>query len=221
MTISRLGLATTMVMALSGATTGCALFTKADPVVLRYFTPEALGGPPRDIALVKAPAGTPLELRLGRVTAASYLKDRIAFRDQGFEIGYYDRLRWTERPEDLLRRALGRALFEDEGIRQIVSGAGPILDVDLGAFEELKAPRHVARITVTWVLRDDQHVQLQQTFTIERAVASGEAAGHAALAPAMAAAFDEAVQRVVARTKTALANNANTTNGTSVTAVRP
>ena len=132
--------------ALSASALGCAFFTKSKPVMLRYFTPETTSAPrqPAGVAMAMRPEG--LDLRLGRVNAASYLKDRIAFRDRSFEIGYYEELRWTEKPEAYLRRALGRALFEEQGVRQIVSGVGTTLDVDLDAFEEVRSPRHEARI---------------------------------------------------------------------------
>jgi cholesterol transport system auxiliary component len=188
----------TFLAALAMAPLGCAFFTKSDPVVLRYFTPETLAARPDSPGVTLAMRPTAFDLRLGRVNSASYVKDRIAFRDKNFEVGYYENMRWTEKPESYLRRALGRALFEEQGVRQIISGPGPTLDVDLDAFEELRSPRHVARMQVTWVLHDDQHVQREETFTVERPIASGES-GPDAIAGAMAGAFDESVQRVVTR----------------------
>jgi ABC-type uncharacterized transport system auxiliary subunit len=187
--------------ALSSATLGCAFFTKSDPVVVRYFTPEGLGSPAGPSARFTAGTTSPaaVDLRIGRINSASYLRDRIAFRDESFEIGYYERLRWTEKPEAYLRRALGRALFQEQGVHQIVSGPGPTLEVDLDAFEELKSPRHAARIQVTWLLHDEQRVQFQETFTIERPIPSGDVSGSGGIAPAMAEAFEQAVQRVVGR----------------------
>ncbi len=186
----------TVLAALATAPLGCAFFTKSDPVVLRYFTPETLAVTPDPSGV--AVAMRPFDLRLGRVNAASYVKDRIAFREKSFEVGYYEELRWTEKPEAYLRRALGRELFERQGVRQIISGPGPTLDVDLNVFEELRSPRHAARMQVTWVLHDDQHVQREQTFTVERPIAAGES-GPDAIARAMAEAFDESVQAVVTR----------------------
>jgi cholesterol transport system auxiliary component len=199
---------TTALAALSSTTPGCAFFTKSDPVVLRYFSPEAIGVRPDPAGVAQAMPPSRLDLRIGRVNAASYLKDRIAFRDKDFEIGYYDELRWTEKPEAYLRRALGRALFEEQGVRRIISGPGPTLDVDLDAFEELRSPRHAARIQVTWLLRDDQRVQVQETFTIERVIPSSESRGPAGIAAAMADAFDESVKRVVGRVMLALSTSA-------------
>ena len=196
--------------ALPSTTPGCAFFTKSDPVVLRYFSPEPIGVPPDPAGVAQAMPPTSLDLRIGRVNAASYLKDRIAFRDKDFEIGYYDDLRWTEKPEAYLRRALSRALFEEQGVCRIISGSGPTLDVDLDAFEELRYPRHAARIQVTWALRDDQRVQIQETLTIERVIPSSEPSGPVGIAAAMAEAFDESVKRVVARVVGALSKSAIT-----------
>jgi cholesterol transport system auxiliary component len=197
-----------LVAAFASPLAGCAFFTKSDPVVLRYFTPETLVIRPDSsgVALAMRPAS--LDLHLGRVNSASYLKDRIAFRDRNFEIGYYEELRWTEKPEAYLRRALQRALFEEQGIRQIISGPGPTLDVDLDAFEELKSPRHVARMQVTWILHDDQHVQREETFTVERPISASEPTGPGGIAAAMAEAFDESVKRVVTRVTVALSQTA-------------
>jgi cholesterol transport system auxiliary component len=191
--------------ALAASALGCAFFTKSKPVMLRYFTPETAAVRPQPAGVAMSMRTGGLDLRLGRVNAASYLKDRIAFRDEGFEIGYYEELRWTEKPESYLRRALGRALFEEQGVRQIISGAGTTLDVDLDAFEEARSPAHAARIQITWALRDDERVQLQETFAIERPIASAAPGGPEEIAAAMAGAVDESVRHVVARVMIALA----------------
>jgi cholesterol transport system auxiliary component len=208
-----------VVGALSVPLLGCAFFTKSDPVILRYFTPEAIGerSSPPDAARATGDRPASLELRLGRVNAASYVKDRIAFRDRGYEIGYYEELRWTEKPEAYLRRALTRALFESQGIRQVVSGPGPTMDVDLDAFEELRSPRHAARMQVTWALRDDQSVQHQETFVVERPLPPGGPSSPEAIAAAMAQAFDASVERVVAGVTAALSRGV-TTKGPPVAA---
>jgi cholesterol transport system auxiliary component len=197
-----------LVAALAASPLGCAFFTKSDPVVLRYFTPETLATRPDSSGVALAMRGAAFDLRLGRVNAASYVKDRIAFRDKNFEIGYYEELRWTEKPEAYLRRALRRALFEEQGVRQIISGPGPTLDVDLDAFEELRSPRHAARMQITWVLHDDARVQREETFTVERAIPGAEPSGPDGIAAAMAGAFDESVQRVVTRVMSAMAQPA-------------
>jgi len=178
---------------------GCALLNKSDSLYFRYFTPEPKD---RTASVVVAPtaSGGDLYLRLGRVNALSYLKDKIAFRDSEYEVGFYDLWQWTEKPETYLRRGMQRALFERPGIRQILSGAGPTLDLELDAFDELRGPLHVARVRVTWTLHDDQSVLVQNTVTIERAIASNanaSAAAPKALVVAMSDALGDAITRIV------------------------
>lgn len=161
---------------------------------IRYFTPE-----PPAATTPAAPVAPGLALRLTRVEAAAYIEDRIAFRDAGAEVGYHGALRWAEPPEDVVRRALARALFEERRVQERVSGAGPSLELELGAFEEVRAPRHLARIEVTVRLRADRLVALQRTITVERPIraAPPDRAGNA-IALAMGEALREVVDRVAA-----------------------
>jgi cholesterol transport system auxiliary component len=146
---------------------GCALLTKSEPVIPRYFSPEApaLSEP----TVARDAAG--LELRLGRVNADAYIKDRIVHRDSAYEVGYYDDRVWTEKPEAYVRRALARALFDERGVTQLLSGAGATLDVDVVAFEEVRAPAHVARIELVYVIYDDRVVRLSRSVVVERPIA--------------------------------------------------
>lgn len=183
----------------------CALTSKADSNVFRYFTPEGLDAqqpPAQTVASSQSPAG--IQLRLGRVTSAAYLRESIAYRDSSFEVGYFDDARWTERPDIYVRRALSRVLFEQRGMQEIVSGPGPTVDVELEAFEELRAPRHAARVKMTWTLRDDQFVRVQETFTVERDLPAG-ASTPSDVARAIGSALDEAVTRIAGRTSKVLA----------------
>ena len=190
---------------------GCALTSKSDSVIFRYFTPERVVARAADAA-PRAPSASHLQLRVGRVGASTYLKDRIAFRDSDYEVGYYDELRWTERPEAYVRRALVRALFEDQPIRQIISGPGPTVDVELSAFEELRAPRHAARVELTWILRDDQAVLLQRTFLVERPIVEAKSETSAsAVATAMSEALGEAVKAMVTGIVAELSRSATVT----------
>ena len=177
---------------------GCSLLSTRHPAKIRYFTPEEVT-PPGETTVAEP---GDLEVRLAHIQAASYIQDRIAFRDAGTEIGYYGNLRWSEPPEDYLRRALARALFEQRGVREIVSGGGPSLEIDLEGFEELKAPRHAARVVVTWRLRADHHVVRQKTVVVERPL-HGDAdtdkvANAQAVAAGIAGALGEAVDHIVA-----------------------
>jgi len=170
---------------------GCALLTKSEPVIPRYFSPEA----PALSKPAAAGDGAGLELRLGRVTADAYLKDRIVHRDSAFEIGYYDDRVWTEKPEAYVRRALARALFDERGVTQLLSGVGATLDVDVVAFEEVREPVHLARIELVYVVYDDRVVRLSRSVVVERPIApaKGDAAANQAvkaLSTALVAAVD-------------------------------
>lgn len=167
---------------------GCALLTKSEPVVPRYFSPESV-----------EPAGlrateTGLELRLGRVNSDAYIKDRIVHRDSDFEIGYYDDRVWTDKPEAYVRRALARALFDERGVTQRLSGVGATLDVDIVAFEEVRAPAHVARIKLVYAIYDDRVVRLSRSLVVERPIrpSKGDAADEMvqAISAALVAAVD-------------------------------
>jgi hypothetical protein len=178
----------------------CALTNKSDSVFFRYYSLERVTP-----AAATTPTPTKLQLRLGRVGAASYLKDKIAYRDGGNEIGFYDGLRWTERPEAYLYRAMSRALFEQHAIQQIVGGVGPTLEIELNAFEELRAPRHAARVEVSWMLRDDQLVIVQKTLVVEKPIASAKSDSDAsAVATSMADALREAIETMVTAVVTQL-----------------
>jgi ABC-type uncharacterized transport system auxiliary subunit len=137
-------------------------------------------------------------LRVGRVNAASYIRDRIAFRASSVEIGYYDDLRWTEKPESYVRRDLARALFEDEGVQEIVGGMGPTLDVDVDSFEELPES-HAAVVQLSWQLRDDTVVLQRQTIRVQRPLELEPKGGSTqrSLALALSGALDDAIDQIV------------------------
>lgn len=179
-------------LALVGA--GCALTSKADSVLFRYFSPElaSTAGPSSGEAV-----GRGLELRIGRIDAAAYIKDRLVFREDSQEVHYYDDLRWSEKPEAFLRRAVRRALFEDRGLHELVSRAGPTLELELDALDEVRGKSPLARARVTWVLRDEQTVLVQRTLVIERPLGSAKSPPPPdELARAMAAALAEVVRGV-------------------------
>jgi ABC-type uncharacterized transport system auxiliary subunit len=197
--------------ALLSCALGCALLTKSDPTLLRYYSLDAA----RPRARLSGPATPPLQLRLGRVNASSYIRDRIAFRSSSVEVGYYDDLVWTEKPESYVRRDLARALFEDAGIQEIVSGVGATLDVDLEAFEELRGER-VVLVRLSWQLRNDTVVLLRRTVTFRHALDvdskdTSAAATDRAIAVALSAALQDAVDAVVGAVVPRLAADARET----------
>lgn len=192
------------IMTLSG--TGCALLNKSDSVYVRYFSPEPRERGESVLAATPNTATSNLSVRLGRVNALSYLKDRIAFRDADYEIGFHDLWQWTEKPESYLRFGMERALFEQHGVRQIISGTGPTLELELDAFDEVRSPRHLARVQVTWLLYGDQTVLVQNTVTVDRAIPAGaDAKDPKPLVSAMSDALGDVIADVVASVMPVLA----------------
>lgn len=172
----------------------CALTSKGTALSPRYFSPE-LGAPP---ASSPAPVGEPLALRLGTVEAASHLEERMAYRVHASELGYEEERRWTERPEEYLRRALEQELFERRQLRRVVSGASTTLDVELTAFEELRGPTPRVRLALRFTLHDARQSSLERSLTVERelAPASRETLHAQLVASALGAALASAVTEV-------------------------
>jgi cholesterol transport system auxiliary component len=178
----------------------CALLSKAEPLVPRYFTPEDTSGIHEGKATVLPPGLEPRKLRLGSVRAGSQLRERIVFRNSSHELGYYEDRRWTERPEAYLRRALARTLFEQRGLVRVVSGPAPTLDIELVAFEEVRGPEHEARAQAIITLDDDRVGSFQQTVTVEQPVRSDAKADDAdAAVDALAIALQECVKQIADR----------------------
>lgn len=169
---------------------GCALLSKGEVSMRRYFSPDLSVDAP-----VRSVRASSLELRLGRVTASDSLDERMMLRTSAQEISFYDDRLWTEKPETYLRRGLSRILFEERGLRSILRGAGPTLDVELISFEEVKSQAHVGRVKVAFTLSDERVVSLQETVCVDRpvVVASSETE-----ASAVARAMGEALRDVVA-----------------------
>jgi hypothetical protein len=166
---------------------GCDLFSRGKALDVRWFTPERIHseGIANAQGVTSAPGGAaegqpgreassgPCELRLASVTSAADLGPRIHFGDGLYRVEQYEGLRWTERPEHYVRRALGRTLFEQGTFRRSVSGGAPTLDVELLDFEEVKTPaQHAARIVVRVVVASD-HVLAERTLVVTEPVVGG------------------------------------------------
>lgn len=182
---------------LLGLLSQCALTSKADAIYPRFYSPE-----PDAAATTPAPAAAPaLALRLGQVSAASYVEERFAYRVAPTELSYYEDRRWTESPEQYLRRALERELFERRGIHRVVSGPSATLDVELTAFEELRTAPARVRLALTFSLHDDRQAQLQRSLVVERPLGSAAAGASArdvtaALTSALAAVVSQISEQV-------------------------
>lgn len=194
------------------ALTSCALTQKAQPTVPRFFSPEPAHAP-ASLPRVEQP----VELRLGRVQAAAHIREKIIYRNSPNEFGFYEDLLWTERPENYLRRALTQTLFEEEGVRSIVTGAGSTLDVELVSFEEIRKPQHLAQVRLTLVLRDDRAVRLEQTLTVERPIPTVE---KSQLPGAIAAALGDALRSAVVQVSERVLPQLAPTSTATATAAR-
>ena len=170
---------------------GCALLSKSDPLTPRYFT---LAGRGVDTPAMSSSSGTPARqvppLSLGRVSGAAQLRERIVYRSGDHEVGYYDDWRWTERPDVYLRRVLVRTLFEERRFQQVISGAAPVLQAELLAFEQIRDDPQRVRMEVLITLYEGRATRLTETIGIERPVQEASGDGHA---NAVARAFEEAL----------------------------
>jgi len=140
----------------------CALTSKADALAPRYFNPQST------TVSRSAPAPQPFELRLGQVSSAQHLDERISYRLISAEVGFYEDRRWTELPEAYLRRALERELFEQRKLTRVITGSAPVLDVELTAFEELRQAPSRVRVCVTFSLRDERRSLLERSLELEQ-----------------------------------------------------
>jgi hypothetical protein len=187
---------------------GCALTSKADIVEIRYFSPEQVkprltGGDASTAPAAPAPNGA-LDVRLGRVSSGSNLRERIAFRDAAYELGYYEDWRWTERPETFVRRELGRTLFEEHGMHRVFNGSSPTVDVEVIAFDDLRLKTgRAARVQLKAMLSDDSGVLWEDTLTVDRPV-SADKPKIEDVVGAMAIALDAASEQLAAKVQAAL-----------------
>lgn len=200
-------------------TSACALTSKADLVETRYFSPERVkprlsGADPTAAPPASAPNGA-LRVRLGRVSSGPNLRERIAYRDAAYELGYYEDLRWSERPETYVRRELGRSLFEEHGLQRVLGGVAPTLDVEVIAFDDLRLKTgRAARVQLKVLLYEDNSVIFEDTLTVDRPVA-GDKPKIEDVVAAMAAALDASAEQVTLKVRNALAAKRSATPAAS------
>lgn len=154
---------------------GCALTSKSEPLAPRYYQPDLSSLPARPAAEAEKSLADAPALRLGRVSAAAHLRERLVFRLPNRELGFYEDRRWTETPDSYLHRALAEVLFEREGLRRSVGGAGLTLDVELLDFEEVKSAHPVAHVRATLLLHDGRSVMRERTVDVQRPIAAAGA----------------------------------------------
>jgi cholesterol transport system auxiliary component len=162
------------ILLLVSAVPGCALLSKSDPMVPRYFSLEPAAAPRASAA------PTDLQLRLGPVTSGSEIRQNLVVRDAKAELSYSEERRWTEKPEAYLRRALSQELFERRGVRRVISGPSLSIEVELVSFEEVKGSAgSAARVAATLILHDERVVRMEKTLTVEVPVERASAPDHA------------------------------------------
>jgi cholesterol transport system auxiliary component len=184
---------------------GCALSSKGEALTPRYFSPALLDVSSTGAAAESSPtpaAPTAPELRIGRIEPAAHLQERIAYRLGPSELAYYDDRRWTEPPEQFVRRALESELFERRAFRRVVAGVAPTLDVEVLSFEELRQGAPRARLALLVTLRDERHALLERTVVVEAPLAEGD--GGPALAAAMAINLGKATEQIAEQVKAEL-----------------
>ena len=118
------------------------------------------------------------------------------YRDTEHELGFYEDLRWTEKPEVYLQRGLEASLFEERGLRRALSVTAPTLTADLVEFEEVRGSAPHVRLRVSYALHDERTVFLERSFSIERPLAAGDETSRPVR---VAAALGEALRDAVAR----------------------
>lgn len=161
--------AAALVISMLSLGSGCALLSKAEQMSPRYFSPSTdLARPPPE----RPGEAARLELRLGQVDSAAHLEERIAYRLSDTELGYHQDRRWTEPPEEYLRRALSHELFERRGIGRVVGGGGPTLDVELVSFEQVRHGPPRARLALRFSLRDERRSLLERAIVVEEPLAA-------------------------------------------------
>lgn len=175
---------------------GCALTSKATPEDIRYFSPE-LDPAPAAQTSNDAPLA---RVRLGRLTSSTNLRRRIVHRESRVETDEYETLRWTENPEEYVRRSLEGALLERR-VEQAMGGNVPSLDIEVVGFEAVaQGARRGGRVELRYKLRDDRSVLATGDVTVERDAAGPDFDGIViAIGTAMDAATAQVATAVAAR----------------------
>jgi ABC-type uncharacterized transport system auxiliary subunit len=107
-----------------------ACLSKNKPIETRYFDPRL-----PELSGEAVPAGSPLTVRLGYVTAAPFLRERIVWRLAPNEVGFDDLNYWAAPPDMLAEDALKRYLVPQNGFVRTDSASADTLYVYVAAFE--------------------------------------------------------------------------------------
>ena len=167
------------------ALAGCTLFSKAPPLDIRYYEPKLVtSGASGEESTTK--------IRLGQVSSGSHLRSRIAYRLSPTGIELYETRRWAEPPSDYVRRALEQELVRRGAL--VTGGKALELEVEVIAFEEVRAPKLAGRVALRYLLIADRDVVREGLIEVERPAG----ADFESVVVAIGQALDEASRRVVA-----------------------
>jgi len=170
---------------------GCSLFPEPKPADLVYSVPQGTGP-----ALSKGAHAKPLRLR--SITPAAHLDDGISWRS-GLQVGDLPGVRWSDRPDVVVERALLVQLFSDGRLVRSEALTAPLLDVVLLSFEELlDEGGGVACVELRARVLDESRTEVLSVAVESRQpIAAGD--DHvAALARALGAGVDDACTRLAA-----------------------
>lgn len=107
---------------------GCAFLSPQPPVAQRFYYPAVK---PAKLA----PKSPPVTIRVGRITSAPYLRDRMILRLSDVEVAFDEQDRWAAPPELLTERCIYRVLSRESGFIISAMPGAPILDIYILQFE--------------------------------------------------------------------------------------
>lgn len=113
-------------------------------------------------------------LRFRGVVASKAVDLRQAWRLSPEELWQHELLRWSEPPAETVARALGRHLYEGEGLKRSSVLSSPTLEVDLRALEELREARQVRVELGVLLLGEDGVARLERTWSAEAPIGGEE-----------------------------------------------
>lgn len=128
----------------------------------RHFSawPHAARTGRAEAATANAPA-----LRLRRLSSAGHLGERMSWRRDGNEFGFYELQRWTESPVAYVSRALDDHLFARPDVMRSESASAAALDVELLAFEEVLGAGHAIEVALHVELIVERNTMLDRVFS--------------------------------------------------------
>lgn len=213
-------LQTTACALIAVVSSACALTSRSDPMQIRYFTLEEAASTPHRVSGA-ARAHPDLELRLGRIASSGDLSDELAVRTGDNELTYRDDQRWTEKPEQYLRRGLERALFQERGVTRAYSGPVPTLDVELIELAEIQGTQPKARVRAIAHLHDERRGLCDETFSVEQPIQTNSETEPGQAVAALSRALHRTVSDLADRVVQCLVKTASAGGESTAAVARP